>query len=189
MARFRATAQVTTPFHPLRRFRAGLDPARHSQPRPRAASWTSTPLADFCNCHRARAHRASDHSSRGARHFDALRRLDGGPSRLRAARHPNAFGALELAPEGARRTGRRATSQRARRGAEADSKPDVHLLSPSSAPRGLDLISRRAQRPRPASDPPRERHEPSAEPRCLPSPGTAAGALPPAGPSRSPRTS
>jgi hypothetical protein len=56
-----------------------------------------------------------------------------------------------------RRTGHHTASQLTRRGAEADSKPDTHLLSPMRSPRGLDKFSLRAHQPRPASDSPRER--------------------------------
>lgn len=82
------------------------------------------------------------------------------------------------------RTGRHAASQLTRRGAEADSKPDTHLLSPMRSPRGLDVS--RCDLTSQGSPPTRRANgfESSAKPRCLPSPRTAAGALPPAGPSR-----
>lgn len=138
-------------------------------------------------CQRARAHRTNDSSSRGARHFGVHRRPDGKPTEAASGTAPDApFEALRLASEDARRIGRHAASQHTRSGAEADSKPDVHLLSPTRAAArpGLRLAASSSAKARFRLA--ARTVESSAKPRCLPPPGTTAGALPPAGPSRVP---
>lgn len=118
--------------------------------------------------------------------FDALRRLDGGHRSCERHGTGDAFGVLRLASEDARRIGRHAASQHTRSGAEADSKPDVHLLSPTRAAArpGLRLAASSSAKARFRLA--ARTVESSAKPRCLPPPGTTAGALPPAGPSRVP---
>jgi len=136
-----------------------------------------TPLADFCNCQRTRAHRASDHSPRGRRLFDALRRHAGlprpgcerhgtdPPLSGRAGWHPK----MPAAPAGKPRDSIRAVAKRPTRCLPYTSCRHRTRHETWKDSRG------RARRPRPASDPPRERWGSSASRGAIHHPEPARG--------------
>jgi hypothetical protein len=114
--------------------------ARPSSPTSAAtevASLSPTPLADFCNQNRARAHRPSDWSSPAARFraSQCFRRL---PSFGREQHEPGNRSSGSSAHRGTTRAGRESPSQRARSGAEAHSKIPEHLIVATSLPAGLE---------------------------------------------------
>jgi hypothetical protein len=152
------------PFRPLRDHRFGLDPfAALSHDRERFSD--PAPLADFCN-------HKENKGTPGERRFLArsspfrrspLHRAFLEPALL-AARHSR------LSPRAGvrrrRRTGRTATSQLARSGAEADSIPSEHPMSPAALPRafGSALGKRASQGP---LSPRRANVRDFHEPRCF----------------------
>jgi hypothetical protein len=144
--------------------------ARPPSPTPAAtgvAFLSPTPLADFCNQNRTRAHRANARTPHEA-DFRLPRCLERFPTLGGEQRVPEAEASRwrhEVTPS---RAGREPTSQRARSGAEAPSREPRHPTVATSLPPSLESSASWRSGPGPPPDTPRERLEPLREPRCLP---------------------
>lgn len=151
----KTATRISMPIRPLRDHRFGLGPSA-TLSHDREGFSDPTPLADFCNLSREQGHtrRTSIPSMELA--FSTLSTAPAGlEPELRAARHSKL--SLRAGVRKRRRTGRTATSQLARSGAEADSSSvrAPHVTHRAAASLWVD--SRRTCELRLASDPPRER--------------------------------